>query len=73
MGGFWPRIYVVKKGHARYIYFLLQTRSFWRVSAPSSLFLCADICYRWMPHNASFGFLDIAGPALGRIYFWGWF
>jgi hypothetical protein len=29
MGGFWPRIYVVKKGHARGIYFLLQTRNFW--------------------------------------------
>jgi hypothetical protein len=24
MGGFWPRTYVVKKGHARNIYFLLQ-------------------------------------------------
>jgi hypothetical protein len=23
MGGFWPRIYVVKKGYARDIYFLL--------------------------------------------------
>jgi hypothetical protein len=28
MGGFWPRIYVIKKGHARDIYFLLQTRNF---------------------------------------------
>jgi hypothetical protein len=27
MGGFWPRIYVVKKGHARDTYFLLQTRN----------------------------------------------
>jgi hypothetical protein len=34
-GAFWPRIYVVKKGHARDIYFLLQTRSFWHFSAPS--------------------------------------
>jgi hypothetical protein len=42
MGGFWPRIYVVEKGHARDIYFLLQTRSFWYFSAPSSLFTC---CY----------------------------
>jgi hypothetical protein len=33
MGDFWPRIYVVKKGHARDIYFLLQTRSFWHFSA----------------------------------------
>jgi hypothetical protein len=24
VGGFWPRTYVVKKGHARDIYFLLQ-------------------------------------------------
>jgi hypothetical protein len=24
MGGFWPRIYVVEKGHARDIYFLLH-------------------------------------------------
>jgi hypothetical protein len=41
--GFWPRIcvYVVKKGHARDIYFLLP-RNFWRFSAPSSLFTC---CY----------------------------
>ena len=42
MGGFWPRIYIVKKGHARDIYFLLQTRNFWHFSAPSSLFTC---CY----------------------------
>ena len=42
MGGFWPRIYVIKKGHARDIYFLLQTRNFWHFSAPSSLFTC---CY----------------------------
>jgi hypothetical protein len=42
MGDFWPRIYVVKKGHARDIYFLLQTRNFWHFSAPSSLFTC---CY----------------------------
>jgi hypothetical protein len=42
MGGFWPRIYVVKKGHARDVYFLLQTRNFWYFSAPSSLFTC---CY----------------------------
>jgi hypothetical protein len=41
MGGFWPRIYVVKKGHARDTYFLLQTRSFWHFSAPASLFTCA--------------------------------
>jgi hypothetical protein len=33
VGGFWPRICVVKKGHARDIYFLLQTRSFWHFSA----------------------------------------
>jgi hypothetical protein len=43
VGGFWPRTYVlVKKGHARDIYFLLQTRNFWHFSAPSSLFTC---CY----------------------------
>jgi hypothetical protein len=44
MGGFWPRIYVVKKGHAhaRDIYYLLQTRNYWHFSAPSSLFTC---CY----------------------------
>jgi hypothetical protein len=35
-------IYVIKKGHARDIYFLLQTRNFWYFSAPSSLFTC---CY----------------------------
>jgi hypothetical protein len=23
----------------------------------------------WIPHNASFGFLDIASAILGRIYF----
>jgi hypothetical protein len=42
MGSFWPRIYVVKKGHARDIYFLLETRNFGYFSAPSSLFTC---CY----------------------------
>jgi hypothetical protein len=36
MGGFWPRIYVVKKGHARDIHFLFQARNFWHFSAPSS-------------------------------------
>ena len=25
--------------------------------------------YGWMPHNASFGFLDIARPTLGQIHF----
>jgi hypothetical protein len=25
--------------------------------------------YGWMPHNAGFGFLDIAGPTLGQIHF----
>jgi hypothetical protein len=33
---------IVKKGHARNKYFLLQTRNFWYFSAPSSLFTC---CY----------------------------
>jgi hypothetical protein len=42
MGGFWPRIYVVKKGHARDICLLLQTRNFCHFIAPSSLFTC---CY----------------------------
>jgi hypothetical protein len=27
------------------------------------------IHYGWMPHNASFGFLDIARPTLGQIHF----
>jgi hypothetical protein len=26
--------------------------------------------YGWMPHNASFDFLDIARAALGQIHFW---
>jgi hypothetical protein len=34
MGGFWPRIYVVKKGHAREIYFILQTRSYLALQRP---------------------------------------
>ena len=25
--------------------------------------------YGWIPHNASFGFLDIARPTLGKIHF----
>jgi hypothetical protein len=25
--------------------------------------------YGWIPHNAGFGFLDIAGAALGQIHF----
>jgi hypothetical protein len=28
-----------------------------------------DDWYGWMPHNASFGFLDIARPTLGQIHF----
>jgi hypothetical protein len=45
MGGFWPRIYVVKKGHARDIYFLLQTRSsqFLALQRPPLLSLRAAI------------------------------
>jgi hypothetical protein len=56
MGCFWPRIYVVKKGHARDIYFLLQARNFWHFSDPSSLFTCcyllASAFHRlcWLPH-----------------------
>jgi hypothetical protein len=41
VGGFWPRTYVVKKGHTRDIYFILKTRSFWYFSAPSSLLRAA--------------------------------
>jgi hypothetical protein len=43
MGGFWPMLYVVKTGHARDIYFLLQTRIFWYSSAPPLLSLRAAI------------------------------
>jgi hypothetical protein len=25
--------------------------------------------YGWIPHNAGFGFLDIAGPTLGQNHF----
>jgi hypothetical protein len=32
----------------------------------AALRLCA---YGWIPHNAGFGFLDIAGAALGQIHF----
>jgi hypothetical protein len=42
MGGFWPRIYVVKNGHARDIYSFLQTRNFGTSDPPPSLFTC---CY----------------------------
>jgi hypothetical protein len=42
MGGFWPKICIVEKGHAQDTYFLLQTRNFWHFSAPSSRFTC---CY----------------------------
>jgi hypothetical protein len=45
MGGFWPRIYVVRKGHTRDIYFLLQTRNLWHFSAPSSPFSLYTCCY----------------------------
>jgi hypothetical protein len=43
MGGFWPRICVVKKGYVRNTHFLLQTPNFWYFSAPSSLFMCCDL------------------------------
>jgi hypothetical protein len=59
VGSFWPRSYVVEKGHARDIHPLLQTRNFWHFSnfsAPSSLFTCcyllASAFYRlcWLSH-----------------------
>jgi hypothetical protein len=28
-----------------------------------------DLDYGWIPHNASFGFLDMPRPALGQIHF----
>jgi hypothetical protein len=28
-----------------------------------------EAAYGWMPHNASFGFLDIPSAALGQIHF----
>jgi hypothetical protein len=37
-------------------------------TADKTLLFNSDI-YGWMPHNASFGFLDMPRPALGRIYF----
>jgi hypothetical protein len=30
----------------------------------------ADIDYGWMPHNASFGFLDLAPSILHSNWFW---
>jgi hypothetical protein len=50
MGGFWPRIYVVKKGHARDIDFLLQTRGVWHFSAIYSPapFIAHRLC--WLSH-----------------------
>jgi hypothetical protein len=45
MGGFWPRICVVKKGLARDIYFLLQTRTFWHFSAPSAFLSLRAVIY----------------------------
>ena len=57
MGGFWPRIYVVKKGHARGIYFLLQTRNFWHFNAPPLLSLRAAI-YSPVPFIGCIGSSD---------------
>jgi hypothetical protein len=45
MGGFWPRIYVVKKGHAHGTYISYCRRAMFGTSVPplpSSLFTC---CY----------------------------
>jgi hypothetical protein len=55
MGGFWPRIYVVKNGHARDIYFLLQTRSFWHFSV--LLYLLASAFHRlyWLLSHCHIG------------------
>jgi hypothetical protein len=36
---FWPRAYVVKKGHARHIFSNCRRALFWRSSAPSSLIM----------------------------------
>jgi hypothetical protein len=38
------------------------------IKAESAAFKPIQI-YGWMPHNASFGFLDIARPTLGQIHF----
>jgi hypothetical protein len=49
VGGFWPRIYVLKKGHARDIYFLLfiitDAQFLALRSAPPLLSLRAAISY----------------------------
>jgi hypothetical protein len=57
MGGFWPRIYVIKKGHARDIHFLLQTRNFWHFSAPPllSLYVLRAAIYSPVPFIGCIG------------------
>jgi hypothetical protein len=62
----WPRIYVVKKGHARDIYInLVADANFWHFSAPppSSLFTCCYLLasafhrlYWLLSHEAPSGF-----------------
>jgi hypothetical protein len=31
--------------------------------------IMSGVVYGWMPHNASFGFLDLTPAALGQIHF----
>jgi hypothetical protein len=57
-------IYVVKKGHARDIYFLLQTRNFWYSSAPPplslSLYVVLSAIYSPVPF---IGFIGCIGSS----------
>ena len=34
-----------------------------------NVYVSSALIYGWIPHNASFGFLDIARPTLGQIHF----
>jgi hypothetical protein len=37
---------------------------------PAAVLQCCDGNYGWIPHNASFGFLDLAPSILHSNWFW---
>jgi hypothetical protein len=64
VGGFWPGTYVIKKGHARDIYFLLHRRAIFGTLAPPLLSLRAAI-YSPVPPGPFIGCIGSSHMKLG--------
>jgi hypothetical protein len=77
VGGFWPRIYVIKKGHARDIYFVVADAQFLALQRPLfSLYVllstrqCLHRLYWLLSHEASIQSLwalPIEGVCVGIV------